>query len=38
MKKTKTSKAKIINNAKWANKNKDRVKQYKAKYKSKNKE
>lgn len=37
MKKTKTSKAKIINNTKWANKNKDRVKQYKAKYKSKNK-
>lgn len=37
MKKTKTSKAKIINNTKWANKNKDRVKQYKSKYKSKNK-
>lgn len=37
MKKTKTSRAKIINNTKWANKNKDRVKQYKTKYKSKNK-
>jgi hypothetical protein len=38
MKKNKTSKAKIANNIKWANKNHDRVKVYKQKYKDKTKD
>lgn len=38
MKKNKTSKAKIINNTKWANKNLDKVRIYKQKYKNKIKE
>jgi hypothetical protein len=38
MKKNKTSKAKITNNTKWANKNRDRVKIYKQKYKDKTKD
>jgi len=38
MKKNKTSKAKIANNTKWANKNIDRVKVYKQRYKNKTKD
>jgi hypothetical protein len=38
MKKNKTSKAKIANNTKWANKNRDKVKVYKQKYKNKTKD
>ena len=38
MKQNKTSKAKIANNTKWANKNIDRVKVYKQRYKNKTKD